>query len=299
MKTATEKPKGISVDDLDEAIERYRTESGFRLDMIVPADAPVAAVLSRDGEEIRLEATAAPTSEPSPSKTWIRGRAGMMYRDLIPGRLGGELIASHIRLTVGGEVPDYVHYHKVLFQMIYCVRGAIKVVYEDQGDPLWLKRGDCVLQPPEIRHRVLSAEEGSEVVELGIPAVHETWVEHEMTLPTADLNPDRDFNGQRFVRHIAADHVGEIIRDTGIAAATGGFADVRVVRSEVGERLLPVKSLTPRDIIFGFVISGEIRSTAPDTKHSNIHEGEAFIVVVDPEVSYECISKSEVLIVGF
>ena len=32
---------------------------------------------------------------------WVVGRAGMEYRDLIPGRLGGRLIASHIRITRG------------------------------------------------------------------------------------------------------------------------------------------------------------------------------------------------------
>ena len=29
---------------------------------------------------------------------WVIGRAGMQYRDLVPGRLGGTIIASHIRI---------------------------------------------------------------------------------------------------------------------------------------------------------------------------------------------------------
>ena len=37
---------------------------------------------------------------------WVIGRAGMQYRDLIPGRLGGSIIASHIRVPVAGPVPD-------------------------------------------------------------------------------------------------------------------------------------------------------------------------------------------------
>ena len=32
------------------------------------------------------------------------GRAGMRYRDLIPGRLGGRFIASHILIPTGGPV---------------------------------------------------------------------------------------------------------------------------------------------------------------------------------------------------
>src|SRR3546814_7577110 len=102
----------------------------------------------------------------------------MHYRDLIPGRLGGRFIASHIRIPDGGEVADYVHYHRVRFQMIFCKTGWVRVVYEDQGPPFVLHAGDCVLQPPQIRHRVLEASAGLEVVELGCPAVHETCADH-------------------------------------------------------------------------------------------------------------------------
>ncbi|MGB4989659.1 MAG: cupin domain-containing protein, partial [Pyrinomonadaceae bacterium] len=139
----------------------------------------------------------------SATEDWITGRAGMEYRDLIPDRMDGEVIASHIRLTKGGEVPDYVHYHKVDFQLIRCLKGRIKVVYEDQGEPFWLEPGDYVIQPPEIRHRVLECTEGSEVMEISIPAEHETWIDHEMTLPTRTVNPERLFSGQRFVHHLA------------------------------------------------------------------------------------------------
>ncbi len=173
--------------------------------MIFPADEPLEAVLSKVGGSVRLVLDAQPVGE-VPSRLvrkevgWVTGRAGMEYRDLIPGRLDGKVIASHIRIPNGGEVADYVHYHKVGFQMIYCVAGAIRVVYEDQGPPFWLKPGDCVLQPPEIRHRVLEAEANSEVVEVSAPAVHETWADHDMNLPNGRVIPGREFGGQRFVR---------------------------------------------------------------------------------------------------
>ena len=88
---------------------------------------------------------------------WIIGRAGMHYRDLIPNRLGGSIIASHIRIPDGGPVPDTVHYHTVGFQLIFCYRGWVDLVYEDQGEPFRLFAGNCVIQPPEIRHKVLYA----------------------------------------------------------------------------------------------------------------------------------------------
>ena len=59
---------------------------------------------------------------------WGVGRAGMLYRDLIPDRQGGRFIASHIRITDGGPVPDYVHLHRIRFQMIYFCKGWVPLV---------------------------------------------------------------------------------------------------------------------------------------------------------------------------
>jgi quercetin dioxygenase-like cupin family protein len=168
---------------------------------------------------------------------WTAGRAGMGYRDLIPGRLSGRFIASHIRIAEAGPVADYVHYHKVRFQMIYCRAGWAQLVYEDQGPAFRLEAGDCVLQPPQIRHRVLESSAGLEVIEIGCPALHETWADHELTLPNTTFAPSREFGGQRFHRHIAATahwqpwHVdGFERRDIGIAGATGGLAGAGVIR---------------------------------------------------------------------
>lgn len=165
------------------------------------------------------------------------GRATMLYRDLIPDRHGGRFIASHIRIDDGGPVPDYVHHHAIRFQMIFCHSGWVEVVYEDQGEPFVMHAGDCVLQPPHIRHRVLKSSAGLEVVEIGCPAEHDTLAEHNITLPTRTLRRTRDFAGQRFVRHIAADAtyfaselVGFECRDTGISGATNDLASVQVLR---------------------------------------------------------------------
>jgi quercetin dioxygenase-like cupin family protein len=230
---------------------------GYRLDMIMPADDPREAIVSRNGEIVRLSQH--PQSEIRNPKS--KGRAGMEYRDLIPDRLDGRVIASHIRITKGGEVPDYVHYHKIRFQMIYCKRGWIRVVYEDQGPPFVLNAGDCVLQPPEIRHRVLDSSAGAEVIEVSAPAVHETWVEHELQLPTADFKPDRIFEGQRFVLHRADVTPSDILEgcriiDTAIEAATQGYGGVRIVKLAAG-------GVYHRecfgDFLFLYVLSGNIQ----------------------------------------
>ena len=195
---------------------------------------------------------------------WSEGRAGMLYRDLLPNRLGGTFIASHIRIPVGGQVLDYVHYHNVRFQMIYCYHGWVRVVYEDQGQPFVMRPGDCVLQPPGIRHRVLECSAGLEVIEIGCPAEHETWVDDDLDLPTATLSPEREFNGQRFAWHRAADSLwqdspeaGAVYQDLGMEAATGGLARVRTTRWDSTAAALHSRVPNDRSFFFRFVLEGE------------------------------------------
>ena len=140
----------------------------------------------------------------SDADVWTYGRAGLRYRDLLPKRHGGAFVASHIRILEGGPVADYVHYHKIRFQMIFCRKGWVRVAYEGQTEILLMQEGDCFLQPPEIRHRVIESSAGAEVIEIGSPAEHVTMADHAMTLPSAKaLPPDHDFHGQRFVHHVA------------------------------------------------------------------------------------------------
>lgn len=198
---------------------------------------------------------------------WGDGRAGMQYRDLIPGRQGGRFIASHIRIPDAGPVPDYVHFHDIRLQLIFCRRGWVRLVYEDQGPPFVLHEGDCVLQPPRIRHRVLDCSAGMEVVELGCPADHETHADATLVLPTDRVDADRDFGGQRFARHVAAEATwtpwrfgGFEQRDVGIAAATDGLAGVRVVR-RAGPSAGPSAGAAWRhggELLFLFVLDGAI-----------------------------------------
>jgi len=168
---------------------------------------------------------------------WRDGRAGMRYRDLLPGRLGGRFVASHIAIPVGGAVADYVHFHRVRFQLIYCRAGWVRVVYEDQGPPFVLRAGDCVLQPPEIRHRVLESSPGLEVLEVSCPAEHETVADHSLALPTPRLARERVFGGQRFVHSLAAGArfepwrvPGFEARDLGLGAASAGAVHACLAR---------------------------------------------------------------------
>ncbi|MXY96203.1 MAG: DUF861 domain-containing protein, partial [Gemmatimonadetes bacterium] len=226
---------------------------------------------------------------------WVIGRAGMHYRDLVPGRLGGSIIASHIRIPDAGPVPDVVHYHTVGFQLIFAYRGEVKLVYEDQGPPFMLKAGDCVIQPPEIRHRVLESSENLQVIEIGVPADHVTTIDHEVELPTPVLNPNRVFGGQTFCRHQLKDAVWEPwrlagfeARETGIGEATGGVASVQVARvttdvddgsagsggADGGEQ---VTSHTG-DILFTFVMEGEVTLNGESQETHRLEAGDAYVI---------------------
>ena len=127
--------RDIVCEDLKLAIDDLKRE-GFRLDVIYPADDPKTAVLSRGVKVVRISlpgAPALPTGLPDFEPQFVlsragatagKGRAGMLYRDLIPGRLGGRVrtrvfqgnhwlfqvetpcgLVTVIRQNAGGAVP--------------------------------------------------------------------------------------------------------------------------------------------------------------------------------------------------
>lgn len=248
---------------------------------ILPLNPPVEMPETAHSFVVRRLADQAP---------WVIGRAGMQYRDLIPDRLGGSIIASHIRIPDGGPVPDMVHFHKVGFQLIFCYRGWVDVVYEDQGGPIRLTAGDCFIQPPEIRHRVLEASDGIEVIEIGVPAEHVTEIDHEMELPTPHLRPEREWDGQRFVFNQAKDAVwkpyhvpGFKARDTTIAENTKAVAGVQVLRRGDGA---PEWMRHDADIHFTFVMEGSMTLEGEGKAPYRLEPGDAFVIPPGMAVRY-------------
>lgn len=299
--TANDEPTVVEVDAvvaagrLQPAVAGFR-RLGFSLRMIMPADDPSVALLEGDGLAVRLRVDGVPwPTRPDVSRLrpafeltrfaaagWGEGRAGMQYRDLLPSRQGGRFIASHIRIVEAGPVADEVHFHHdVRFQLIACVAGWVRLVYEAQGEDFVLGPGDVVLQPPGIRHRVLESAAGTEVVELACPAVHETRFDTSMTLPTSRL--DRRFGGQRFVLHRAADaawatwrSVPFECRDTGITAATDGTVGARIVQAGGGAEL--ASTAHDGELQFWFVLGGTARILLPGRADECLSRGDAVAV---------------------
>jgi quercetin dioxygenase-like cupin family protein len=287
----------IVCEELSAALDDLRGE-GFRLDVIYPADEPHTALLSKGEDSVRL------TSRPGgsePSETLppfvpefvitragaaaAKGRAGMLYRDLIPSRLGGRYIASHISIPEGGSVGDWVHFHRIAFQMIYVRRGWVRVVYQDGGEAFTMHEGDLVIQPPEIRHRVLESSPGFEVVEITAPAVHTTYADHRLELPNGS-NPGRIFGGQRFLHHIAAETPwtpanGGEAQETDVEVATTGLGQVRTVRPRNGETI--AFGGHRGEVVFGFVLDGSAM-----LDYRGLHEvGPADAFVIPPGQAWQ------------
>lgn len=291
--------------DLGTAIDSYCSQFGFRLDTIGPADAPAAAVLSGHGMTLLLHT---PDAEPAPAEMPVNqpasvhtpaqasggeGRAGMLYRDLLPDRQGGTFIASHITIPTGGPVADYVHYHDVRFQLIFCHAGWVDVVYEDQGPPFRLEPGDLVIQPPTIRHRVLESSAGLEVIEIGYPAVHDTQREHQIMLPTKVADTERAFGGQRFVRHTYAaapweDHETGQVQRSAVAPATDGLADARLRRITT-----PTTLKHSGEFFFWFVRSGS--ATTSGSLQIPLLPGDTLTVAAGDEIEITPETECEVL----
>jgi quercetin dioxygenase-like cupin family protein len=293
----------IACEELNAGIEDLRRQ-GFRLDLIYPADDPVTAVLSNDSEAVRLTTrpgAPAPSDRLAPfgaefvltraGASPAQGRAGMLYRDLVPSRLGGRYIASHISIPEGGPVADWVHYHRIAFQMIYVRKGWVRVVYQDGGEPFVMREGDLVVQPPEIRHQVLESSSGLEVVEVSAPAVHATFADHALELPNGS-NPGRIYGGQRFLRHISAEtpwtqvHGGEA-QETEVETATSGLAEVRTVRPRNGEAI--TFGGHGGELVFGFVLDGSAM-----LEYRGMHEvGPADAFVIPPGQPWRLSNSSD------
>jgi hypothetical protein len=102
-----------------------------------------------------------------------------------------------------------------------------------------------------------------------------------MDLPTATRAPDRDFGGQRFLRHVAAetpwtDHCGTGFerRETGMAEATAGLADARVIRPAGAHGF--AASPHNGEFLFGFLLEGSVT-----LDHAGVHAlgpADAFVI---------------------
>ena len=121
------------------------------------------------------------------------------------------------------------------------------------------------------------------LAEIGCPADHITCIDHDLELPTRALRPDRDFGGQRFVRHQLETarwepwrFDGIEARDIGINAATGGLAGARVLRFS-GTKTMP-SHRHEAEFVFQFVLEGSAMLEAEGQGSHSLSAGDSYVI---------------------
>ncbi|MCB1743144.1 MAG: cupin domain-containing protein [Gammaproteobacteria bacterium] len=110
---------------------------------------------------------------------WTEGlREIFEYRDLgIKDATKGDYVAHIVRAN-GKKQEDKVqqwHIHDCTFQFVQVLNGWAKFEYEGQGVHI-IKKGDCILQTPRIKHREIECSEDFEVLEIVAPANFATHI---------------------------------------------------------------------------------------------------------------------------
>jgi len=97
------------------------------------------------------------------------------YRDLGIAAATQGLATAHVIRMTAPFTPELSqrHHHNVQFQLVYVLKGWFKNEFEGQGVHL-MNEGSCWIQPPGIRHTVLGWSDDCELLEIILPAEHET-----------------------------------------------------------------------------------------------------------------------------
>ncbi len=120
---------------------------------------------------------------------WTPGlREIFEYRDLaIKDGTKGDYVAHVIRAngkTQSDEVQQW-HIHECDFQLVYVLNGWATFEYEGQGERT-IRKGDCVLQKPMIKHREIACSKDFEVLEIVSPGDFATKVVDAPTAQAAE-----------------------------------------------------------------------------------------------------------------
>ena len=102
-------------------------------------------------------------------------RSYSAYRDLGIAAATNGLATAHVIRMIEPfrEELSQRHHHNVEFQLVYVLKGWFKSEFEGHGVHT-MKEGSCWIQPPGIRHTVLGWSDDCEVLEIILPAAHET-----------------------------------------------------------------------------------------------------------------------------
>ena len=102
---------------------------------------------------------------------WKGGlRSYLEYRDLgMNEATNGRVLAHVLRAKGPCDGPGGYHSHSLDFQMIYLLKGWVRVDFEGVGE-LRIEAGDAWYQPPDVKHEVLEYSDDFELIEITMPA---------------------------------------------------------------------------------------------------------------------------------
>src|SRR5690606_3511964 len=119
---------------------------------------------------------------------------------------------------------------------------------------------------------------------IGCPAEHETIADWSLPLPNGSGDPAREWDGQRFVRHVAAGATyhpwradGWEYRESGVEPATGGLAGVRVARP-TGVAAAPSWIRHEHEFAQLVVLRGTVVFEADSRSAEELHDGSAVTI---------------------
>ena len=98
------------------------------------------------------------------------------YRDLGFAAATGGLAHAHVVRFVGACDPAVVavrHAHDVQFQMLYLLKGWLRMEHEGVGEQM-MTAGSSWINPPNIKHTVLDYSPDCEILEITLPADYAT-----------------------------------------------------------------------------------------------------------------------------
>ena len=109
------------------------------------------------------------------------------YRDLGVAQATHGVAEAHVIRMIApfrSELSER-HHHNIQFQMVYCLKGWFETDFDGLG-PQRLVAGSCWVQPPGIRHTVVGWSDDCELLEILMPAGHETITDADVV--TADMS---------------------------------------------------------------------------------------------------------------
>jgi mannose-6-phosphate isomerase-like protein (cupin superfamily) len=96
------------------------------------------------------------------------------YRDLgIAAASNGKAVAQIIKAMDVNDETKVWHFHTLELQFFIVLSGTVTAEFEGEGT-FELRVGDCVLQPPGIRHRLHRWSADMEILEVSLPADYQT-----------------------------------------------------------------------------------------------------------------------------